>query len=132
MDGLEQLTSAHGALWIREWFLRGFLVVIDCLPVLVKFLGGVTAYDRMAERETTRSREGHGARTLAGQRLEIDRIELDEEMERAEREAERRRHAAQLVEMENREISERETRLTRLFGDPGPSHNGTSPVPSPR
>ena len=79
MDGLEQLTGAHSALWLREWFLRAFLVVLDCLPVLVKFLGGVTAYDRMAEKETTRSRDVHAARTLSAQRQDIARIELDEE-----------------------------------------------------
>jgi hypothetical protein len=130
MDALEQLTGAHDGLWLREWFLRGFLVVLDCLPVLVKFLGGVTAYDRMAEKATVRSREVHAARTLSSQRQMIEQIRLDEEKSQAERDAERRRHAADLMEDENREISEREARLAQLFGDPGSSLNGSSSPPS--
>ena len=134
MDGLEQLTGAHSALWLREWFLRAFLVVLDCLPVLVKFLGGVTAYDRMAEKETTRSRDVHAARTLSAQRQDIARIELDEEKADAEREAERHRHAGEMAEINARETSEREARLLRLFDDPGPSsRNGSGhTVPTPR
>jgi hypothetical protein len=33
------------------WLLRLFFVLIDCLPVLVKFIGGSTPYDELARKE---------------------------------------------------------------------------------
>jgi Domain of unknown function (DUF4407) len=72
---LDELTRASGGLWLREWFVRLFLVLIDCLPVLVKFLGGVTTYDVMCKRENDSSNSVHIKEIKAGQDLQFARIE---------------------------------------------------------
>ena len=73
-DGLDALTSTNSGLKLREWFLRILLVVIDLLPVLVKFLGGVTACDRMSERETRRGEKEHEIEMAAGQGVQAARL----------------------------------------------------------
>ncbi|TDQ04759.1 DUF4407 domain-containing protein [Labedaea rhizosphaerae] len=47
---LDDLTSSNGFLNGATWAIRLFFIAIDCMPVLVKFLGGTTEYDRRVER----------------------------------------------------------------------------------
>jgi uncharacterized protein DUF4407 len=47
---LDDLTGSNGFLNAATWAIRLFFIAIDCMPVLVKFLGGTTEYDRRVER----------------------------------------------------------------------------------
>jgi hypothetical protein len=56
LRALLELTAHNGFLLMATWFLRAFLILVDCLPVLIKLLGGTTAYDRLIDTWTS-SRE---------------------------------------------------------------------------
>lgn len=51
-EALGDLSLSSGFIGVASWFVRIFFVLIDCLPVLVKFISGTTPYDRLAETET--------------------------------------------------------------------------------
>lgn len=51
-EALGKLSLSSGFIGVASWFVRIFFVLIDCLPVLVKFISGTTPYDRLAETET--------------------------------------------------------------------------------
>jgi hypothetical protein len=52
---LERLNALHGLVqsnWyvdMAQWFLRLFIITIDCLPLIVKTMSGITAYDRLLD-----------------------------------------------------------------------------------
>ncbi|MGI8309547.1 DUF4407 domain-containing protein [Saccharopolyspora hattusasensis] len=49
---LDEMTDQNPVLWGTTWLIRLMFVLIDCLPILVKLLGGTTAYDRLVETRT--------------------------------------------------------------------------------
>lgn len=51
-QALGKLSLSSGFIGVASWFVRIFFVLIDCLPVLVKFIGGTTPYDRLAGTQT--------------------------------------------------------------------------------
>jgi hypothetical protein len=51
-EALGRLSLSSGFIGVASWFVRIFFVLIDCLPILVKFISGTTPYDRLAETET--------------------------------------------------------------------------------
>lgn len=51
-QALSDLTSSNAFLSAAKWALTLFFVMVDCLPVLGKLLGGISAYDRLVARET--------------------------------------------------------------------------------
>ncbi|MEU7001048.1 DUF4407 domain-containing protein [Nonomuraea sp. NPDC046570] len=53
---LDALTGEDAFLWSFTWLLRLLMLLVDCLPVLVKLMGGTAVYDRLVEAEN-RSRE---------------------------------------------------------------------------
>jgi len=55
LRALRELTERNGFLLVATWFLRAFLILVDCLPVLVKLMSGTTAYDRLVDRWTSSS-----------------------------------------------------------------------------
>ncbi|HEX5402707.1 MAG TPA: DUF4407 domain-containing protein [Pseudonocardiaceae bacterium] len=52
-QALSDLTAQNSFLGAAKWALTLFFIMVDCLPVLGKLLGGITAYDRLVARETT-------------------------------------------------------------------------------
>lgn len=58
-QALDELTDQNPVLWSATWLIRLMFVVIDCLPVLVKLLGGTTAYDRLVETRTASQERIH-------------------------------------------------------------------------
>ena len=52
-QALSDLTAQNSFLAGAKWALTLFFIMVDCLPVLGKLLGGITAYDRLVARETT-------------------------------------------------------------------------------
>jgi hypothetical protein len=101
MRALVELTAHNGFLLAATWLLRAFLILVDCLPVLVKLIGGTTAYDRLVDRWTS-SRERIFDATVG--KIEASRIgEVDLEQyehadqlrrRRQEIDVDRRRHEA--------------------------------------
>jgi uncharacterized protein DUF4407 len=58
MRVLGHLTSDNGYALAGEWALRVFLILIDALPVLVKFLSGFTTYDEIVEDQLRQRKNG--------------------------------------------------------------------------
>ncbi|GAA3133231.1 DUF4407 domain-containing protein [Planomonospora alba] len=63
MRALDEVTAENTYLFGASWLFRLFLILIDCLPVLVKLMGGTSTYDRMVEHEN-RVRERIHDKTL--------------------------------------------------------------------
>ncbi|MGH3901023.1 MAG: DUF4407 domain-containing protein [Pseudonocardiaceae bacterium] len=49
---LDELVHTNAFLFAALWFIRIFFILVDCLPVLVKFFGGLTVYDRLVDRRS--------------------------------------------------------------------------------
>ncbi|MEU6711369.1 DUF4407 domain-containing protein [Nonomuraea sp. NPDC046802] len=120
MKALDELTLANTYLATASWLVRLLLVLIDCLPVLVKLMGGTTAYDRVVGEELRHREEVQGRRLRLAADKEIGDLELE-----ALHSGEQRRHRRQQIELDRlaadgatrtrREelIFERETALRR-------------------
>jgi hypothetical protein len=49
MEALGELAKTNAALFLGIWAVRLFFILVDCMPVMVKFLGGNTTYDRLVD-----------------------------------------------------------------------------------
>ncbi len=58
MRTLGHLTDENGYALAGEWALRIFLILIDALPVLVKFLSGFTTYDEIVADRLEQEKDG--------------------------------------------------------------------------
>jgi hypothetical protein len=82
VEALSALSAAHPVVGVTSWFVRLFLIVVDCLPVLVKLLSGTTRYERLIDARLATS-ERNFQRILgveeheAEQRSRSDRDEID-------------------------------------------------------
>jgi hypothetical protein len=95
---LGAISASSGFVGVASWFVRVFFILIDCLPVLVKFIGGTTAYDRLVEREIAHAERLHAS-------------ELDEEATIGGRESQAR-VARRMMEIEleaRRNITDQQT-----------------------
>lgn len=115
LDTLDELTAEQPGLLFREWFLRAFLVAVDMLPVLVKVLGGITAYDRMADRRTAHDRDLHTAETEADHRVRTARVHAEAEKAVEDIELDLNRHRADRTAETNAQIAERAAAYEHLF-----------------
>lgn len=52
-QSLSYLSRSNEFIAVASWFLRVFFILIDCLPVLVKFISGSTPYDRLVDTEVS-------------------------------------------------------------------------------
>ncbi|GLZ34479.1 hypothetical protein Lesp02_66660 [Lentzea sp. NBRC 105346] len=68
LTALGQLSSRSVPVLIGQWVLRLLLVLLDCLPVLTKWMGGATMYDLLLRDQLA-----------AGRRMHARQLELDEE-----------------------------------------------------
>jgi hypothetical protein len=59
-QALSHLSLSNGFIGVASWFVRLFFILIDCLPVLVKFISGSTPYDRLANIEISSSEKRFG------------------------------------------------------------------------
>lgn len=137
LKALHELTVTNPYLFTASWLIRLFLIVIDCLPVLVKLMGGTTAYDRMAAIETRRREEVHTKEVELRAKGEIEELELAayaaeqerrkrrQEIDVARRTADARTRArlADLVDQRTQELRLREGPVSenRRNGAPGPT-----------
>lgn len=115
MAALERLADDSGFALAGQWLLRALLIAIDCLPVLSKLFGGVTAYDRLVNRQLNvgdsmherwldLERRRHEANIEVArhqiahdQRVAIERIDADDRATRARREAGKAAEIAELA-----------------------------------
>ncbi|MBW8797816.1 MAG: DUF4407 domain-containing protein [Streptomyces sp.] len=98
---LDELAGGNPVLFVGIWLVRLLFVLIDVLPVLVKYLTGETAYDRMLTGESNSAVKIHGEqvrlaerRALADLEIAQDAIEQEVRRHRAESEAAFREHTA--------------------------------------
>jgi hypothetical protein len=50
-QALSYLARSDSFIALASWVVRIVFILIDCLPVLVKFISGTTPYDRLADKE---------------------------------------------------------------------------------
>ncbi|WP_406199363.1 DUF4407 domain-containing protein [Streptomyces sp. NBC_01017] len=98
---LDELASGNPVLFAGIWLVRLLFILLDVLPVLVKYLSGETAYDHMLTGESNSAVKIHGEEVRLAERravanLEIaqDAIEQEIRRHRAESEAAYREHTA--------------------------------------
>ncbi|GAA3096222.1 DUF4407 domain-containing protein [Streptosporangium carneum] len=97
MRALHAISSENTYLFAASWLFRLFLVLIDCLPVLVKLMGGTTTYDRMVEHANRMQERIHDKRVQLSADAQVGELELQ-----AHREAEERRRRRQLIDIEGK------------------------------
>lgn len=126
---LDRLTGAESGLRLREWFIRIVLVLIDCLPVLVKFIGGATSYDRIVDGELRTARLVHEAEVDVRKTREVDRLRTAGRIDREQNEAELRRVRAAALAQEDQEIEDRRRQYLRMSEHSPGSGRPTNGVP---
>ncbi|MGP3926587.1 DUF4407 domain-containing protein [Streptomyces sp. 8N616] len=101
MRALDELASGNAVLFVGIWLVRALFVLLDALPVLVKFLSSESTYDRMLTIESNSAVKIHSESVRLEERRAIADIEIAEnaiEQEvrrsRAESEAAHREHTA--------------------------------------
>jgi hypothetical protein len=67
---LDRLTESNAFLAAATWFIRLFFVLVDCLPVLVKFFTGTTRYEQLVDVH------GEGARKVYEQGVRTSEARL--------------------------------------------------------
>ena len=88
-QALDELVGVNGFLSGARWAVRLFFIIIDCLPVLIKMMGGVTGYDRQIDR-ISRSRDRVSTVALrATETAEVARWEKDRYLAEADARKER-------------------------------------------
>ncbi|WP_406311418.1 DUF4407 domain-containing protein [Streptosporangium sp. NBC_01639] len=108
MRALQEVTAVNSYLSGASWLFRLFLILVDCLPVLVKLMGGTTAYDRMADHANRRDEEIHSRRLQLHTEARIGELELH-----AHRDAADRRRQWRQVTIAGRAVQERATESPR-------------------
>ncbi|MEV0704929.1 DUF4407 domain-containing protein [Saccharopolyspora sp. NPDC050389] len=109
---LDDMTGQNPVLWGATWLIRLMFVLIDCLPILVKLLGGTTAYDRLVETRTASNERiytevvQNTEETVLGE-LALRRHEklLDLQKRRERADLDMRRHDAGITEEINETIA---------------------------
>ena len=76
MNALHELAATSAALFLGTWAVRLFFILADCLPVVVKFSGGSSEYDKIVRAQATGSVRRHA------QEMEILRAEADHHVHR--------------------------------------------------
>jgi Domain of unknown function (DUF4407) len=59
IKALHALASSEVALFFATWAVRLFLILVDCLPVVIKFSGGNSQYDQIVKSEGTSAVRHH-------------------------------------------------------------------------
>ncbi|MFF5204939.1 DUF4407 domain-containing protein [Streptosporangium sp. NPDC000396] len=94
MRALHEITAENVYLFGASWLFRLFLILIDCLPILVKLMGGTTTYDRMVDHANRTQEKIHEKRLQLSTEAQIGELELH-----AYRDAEERRKQRQLIDI---------------------------------
>lgn len=76
-QALGELAGTNGFLSGARWTMTLFFVIIDCLPVLTKMMGGVTSYDKIIDRISGGTDRMFTAALCATETTEVARWEKD-------------------------------------------------------
>lgn len=79
MRALDGLASGNPVLFAGVWLVRALFVLLDALPVLVKFLSGESAYDRMLTSESNSAVKIHSEQVRLTERRAMADIEIAQE-----------------------------------------------------
>jgi hypothetical protein len=119
MRALEKLASGNIVLLVGVWLVRLLFVLIDVLPVLVKFFNGETTYDRLLTERSNSAVKVYGemlhtAERKAMGRFEVERADAEQQVRerKAEFDAARREHTARMNIRVSRAIDQLESELT--------------------
>ena len=122
-NALIHLMLASGVIEATTWLLRFFFILIDCLPVVVKFASGVTPYDQFVAEELDCAAQVHrqeiAARlSVCEKRVSVELKEINAEMDKRAQSVEfmTRRHAKELENAELAAIDEDYERRLRAAG----------------
>lgn len=50
LAALHALAAANATLALGIWAVRLFFILVDCMPIVVKYVGGATTYDRLVDQ----------------------------------------------------------------------------------
>jgi hypothetical protein len=125
MRTLDELAGKNIVLFVGVWLIRMLFIVIDVLPVLVKFFSGETTYDRLLTERSSSAVMIYGEllRTderKAMARLEIERADAEQQMRerKAEFDAARREHVAAMNIRVSQAVNKLEAELARVGATP--------------
>ncbi|WP_079038081.1 DUF4407 domain-containing protein [Streptomyces sp. NBRC 110028] len=120
MRALDDLASGNGVLFVGIWLVRALFVLLDALPVLVKFLSGESAYDRMLTSASNSAVKIHSEevrlaerRAMADVEMAEDAIEQQVRRSRAESDAAHREHTAAMNIRARQAVNSLEDELRR-------------------
>jgi hypothetical protein len=129
LNALSHLSLASASINAAAWLVRTLFVLIDCLPVLVKFASGVTPYDELAGDLISGARsialkEMRACEEAADRRIsaELGELNAEYEMRIQSTDFDVRRHAGRLEADELAAIDEDYER--RLSTVEAGAHNG--------
>jgi hypothetical protein len=92
IGALNKLAATSSALLLGTWAVRLLFILVDCMPILVKFFGGITTYDRLVQRELLNGEHDHMADLEIAKDERLARVRR----RRAEIDTELREHRAVL------------------------------------
>lgn len=104
-QALAYLSASNTFIGTASWFVRIFFILIDCLPVLVKFISGSTPYDRLVDDEVISAEKRFRASNET--RNAVDGLNNGVTVKRAEAEAARKMNEINLDILQH--DAERET-----------------------
>lgn len=96
LNALPELAADNTSVYAAQWALRIFFIMLDALPVLVKLLGGVSAYDRMAADDL--DRREHDYRLVEG--VESYRVSTEAALRRYEIDLEAEAARTRFIELQ--------------------------------
>ncbi|WDZ86006.1 DUF4407 domain-containing protein [Micromonospora cathayae] len=136
LAALHELTGSNPALFASTWAIRLFFIAVDCLPMMAKFFGGTSGYDRLYRVRSESTERIFVDETSTDERRIADRYSADRDdidnqarMRRAEHELRLQEHQVSLRARRDVAVNDLAAKLLR---DPGPeSRSGTAPSRSP-
>jgi Domain of unknown function (DUF4407) len=78
LGALSDLVHGNAFLGAAVWAVRGLIIIVDCLPVLVKLLGGTSSYDRLVQRRQEGTERIHAEAGRIIERTVLIGLELDQ------------------------------------------------------
>jgi len=129
---LDELVRTNNFLFAALWFIRIFFILVDCLPVLVKFFGGLTVYDRLIDLRSTTTERMYAGKVKAHEAAYLDGLAVEQYESAGE--ADRRRSEIDLrfqthrVDIETRKEQVIDHRYDELRGHNTPTSRNNKHV----
>lgn len=132
-QALHELTGQNSFLWGATWLIRLFFIVLDCLPILVKLMGGTSAYDRLVDMRTSSQERIYGEIVRSAESAAISELELRDHQTKLENRKRRKKLDLQACEEDVRHSQRVDAAIAdyaaRLREDrAGPEKNGHAPA----